>query len=129
MEYQIDKPIDVIFMAIEDLLELAEISGRPFTPQQIVNIGYLIVSKHRIFRSDIRKLLHQAIVNQTWPEFKTFFLEVHQELRDTYTSVDELGFYSTNTIVEQIVNQLRQETAVDNLSLTYNPPSSQSSSR
>jgi len=33
MEYQLSKPIDVIFSAIEDLQDVAELAGRPFTPQ------------------------------------------------------------------------------------------------
>ena len=57
MEYKINELIDVIFTVFEDLQELVELAGRPFTSQQIVNIGYLIMSKHRIFRSDIRKWL------------------------------------------------------------------------
>jgi len=55
MEYKLTKPTNVIFSAIEDLQELAELPGRYFTPQQINDCGYMIVSKHRIFRSDIRK--------------------------------------------------------------------------
>jgi len=47
--------MDIIFSAVENLQELADLAGRYFTPQQIVDTGYLIVSKHRIFRSDIRK--------------------------------------------------------------------------
>jgi len=43
MEYQLDKPIDMIFTAVEDLQNLAELAGSPFTPQQIDNIGYLIM--------------------------------------------------------------------------------------
>ena len=37
------------------------------------------------------------------------FVEAHQGLRDTDASVDELGFHSVDTIVEQIVQQLREE--------------------
>jgi len=37
------------------------------------------------------------------------FSDVHQALKDTDASVDELGFHSANAIVEQIVQQLRHE--------------------
>ena len=53
MEYQLEEQMDVIFPAVGYLQELAELTDRPFTPQQIIDIGYFIVSKHRIFRSDI----------------------------------------------------------------------------
>ena len=55
MDYKIDEPIAIIFDAIEDLVEIAELAGRPYTADQIVDIGYIVLSKNRIFRSDIRK--------------------------------------------------------------------------
>ena len=100
MEYQLEEPIDVIFSAIEDLQELEELAGRSFTSYQIVDIGYLIMSKHRIFRSDMQKWLRRAAFDQTWPELKTFFLEIHQELRDTDTLVNDLDYRSASAIVE-----------------------------
>ena len=39
MTYQLEEPINVIFSAVEDLQELAGIAGRPYTPNQIVDIG------------------------------------------------------------------------------------------
>ena len=38
----------------------------------------------------------------------THFCQAHQELRDTNTTIDELGFQSANTIVEKIVERLRE---------------------
>ena len=55
MEYNLEKPIDIIFDAIEDLVETGELTRRPYSAQQIVDLGYIILSKKRIFRSDIRK--------------------------------------------------------------------------
>ena len=37
MEYQLSETINTIFSAIEDLQEIAELAGRPVTPQKIVN--------------------------------------------------------------------------------------------
>ena len=78
MEYQLSKLIYVISSAIEDLQELFELAGRPLAPHQVFDCGYLVLSKHRIFRSNIRKWLRRATVDQVWPELKTFLLEVHQ---------------------------------------------------
>ena len=55
MEYQIQEPIAIIFDAIEDLAEIGETAGRLYSSDQIINIGYIVLSKNRIFRSDIRK--------------------------------------------------------------------------
>ena len=56
----------------------------------------------------MRRLLRQ----QTWPSFNPDFTTVHQELRNTDTTVDELGFSSANVIAAQIVDQLRGEVPV-----------------
>ena len=51
----------------------------------------------------------EARRRKTWPNFVLEFTEAHQEFRDTDATVDELGFHSTNEIVSQIVDQLRNE--------------------
>ena len=53
MDYSIEELIDVVFSLVEDLEELSEMVGILFTSQQSIDIRYLIISKHRIFRSDI----------------------------------------------------------------------------
>ena len=47
---------------------------------------------------------------------KQDFTEAHQELRDTDTTVNELGLHSVNAIVAQMVEQLRDEFPPDNIS-------------
>ena len=46
---------------------------------------------------------------KTWPSFVLPYTEAHQEIRDTDTTVEEPSFHSANTIVSQIVDQLRNE--------------------
>ena len=50
----------------------------------------------------------------------THFCQKHQELRDTDTAIDKLGFQSANAIVEQIVERLRE--AEDNEPVILPPP-------
>ena len=51
----------------------------------------------------------------------THFFQAHQELRDTDTTIDELGFQSANAIVEQIFKRLRE--AEENEPVILPPPS------
>ena len=55
MEYKIEEPIDIIFDAIEDLIEIGELVGHPYSPEQVNDLRFIIVSKNRIFRGNIRK--------------------------------------------------------------------------
>ena len=109
MSYSVSDPIDDIFNAVEDLCEIAEFADTPYSPRQQVNIGYLILNKQPIFRSDVRKWMRKPMQDKTWVAFMAHFRQAHQELRDTDTSMAELGFHSANAIVEQIVDRLREE--------------------
>ena len=109
MDYTIDEPISIIFDAVEDVVEIVELAGSPYSLDQIVDIGYIILFKNRIFRSDIRKWMRRSEYEKLWPNFILSFTEALRELRDTDATVDEFGFHSANAIVSQIVEQLRNE--------------------
>ena len=113
IDYTIDEPIAIIFDAVKDLVEIVELAGRPYSACQIVDIEYIFLSKLRIFRSDIRKWIRRLEEEKPRPNLVLVFIEVHQELRDIDTTVDELGFHTANAIVSQIMNQLRKK---------YTPP-------
>ena len=109
LTYDTSVPIDGIFNAIEDLQELGFLSGVPYSSSQIVNLGFIILNKHRMLRSDVRKWIRKPAIDKTWVNFKLHFTQAHIELRETAASADELGFHSASNIVEQIVEQLRLE--------------------
>ena len=50
----------------------------------------------------------------------THFFQAHQELWDTDTTINKLGFQSANAIVEQIVERLRE--AEENEPVVLPPP-------
>ena len=55
IKYTIEEPMTIIFDAIEDLAEIGELVKRLYSAQQVVDLGYIIISKNRIIRSDICK--------------------------------------------------------------------------
>ena len=122
LEYKIEEPIDILFNTIEDLGEIAELARRPYFPAQIVYLGYIVVSKNRVFRSDIWKWMRRPEYYKTWTIFKDTFTEARRELIDTDATVDELGFRSANAIVTQIVEQLWDEIPATEYSPPPHPP-------
>ena len=114
LTYDTRTPIDGIFNAIEDLQELAELSDVPYTPSQIVNLGFIIMNSHRMLRSDVRKWIRKPAVDKTWANFKLHFTQAHIELRETAASADEMGFHSASALVDTIVDRLRDEVITDN---------------
>ena len=111
LTYDVSEPIDVIFNAVEDLCEIADLAGCPFSPRQQVNIAYLILQKQPIFRSDVRKWMRKPTADKTWLNFTAHFRQAHNKLRDTDTTINKLGFQNANAIVEQIVAALQEENA------------------
>ena len=97
--YNIEEPIGDIFPAIKYLLEIRELLGGPYYSQQNFDLGYLIISKHRFFRSDARKWMRRPHVDQTWKIFKQDFTDAHYELYNTGTTVNKLGFHRANATV------------------------------
>ena len=99
MTYDMTKPIMVIFDAVNDQRELGELTGKSYTPSQIVYLTFLVVSNYPISSNNMRRWLikHTPISSPSSSKFarncakrKYFF--------------DDLEFQSINTIVIQIVN-------------------------
>ena len=55
LAYNVSEPINDIFNSVEDLCEISELAYCPYSARQQVNIGYLILSRKPIFRSDVRR--------------------------------------------------------------------------
>ena len=109
MSYDINEPISLIFDAVDDLREIAELAIRPYSNQQMVDLGYIVVSRQPIFRSDIRRWLRREPVDQTWQDFQDVFTTAHQELRETESSMEEMGYQSANAMASQMANQVIEE--------------------
>ena len=67
-----EEPIDLIYDAVEDLREIGELLARPYSPAQIVDLGYIILAKNRLFRGDIRKWMRRPDEDKSWADFKVF---------------------------------------------------------
>ena len=59
LTYNISDPVNDILNAVKDLCEIAELAQTPYSVRQKVNISYLNVSKHLIFRSDLWKWMRK----------------------------------------------------------------------
>ena len=73
LAYNISYPIDNTFNTVKDLCEIAEFANNPYSATQQVHIGYLIISKHLIFRSDLCKWMRKLVHDKTWINFIDHF--------------------------------------------------------
>ena len=65
IQYQMDEPNAIIFDTIEDLVKIVELAGRPYSLDQVVDIGYIVLSKNRIFHSGIWKWMRRLDAEKT----------------------------------------------------------------
>ena len=107
MIYDSAQPIDIIFDTIDDLVEYARLAEAELTQSQAINLALVILDRQRIFKDNIRvwKCTNQAY--KTWDNLKHGFHEAHLELRETRSTIDELGFHDTNAIVDQMMVRLQ----------------------
>ena len=81
MAYSLHQSIDLIFNALDDLADYAELSDSPYTKHQIISKAYVILNRTQRFQQPLLSWKHRACIQQTWTNFKQFFLTAHTELR------------------------------------------------
>ena len=77
MSYGITEPINVLFNSVDDLREIAELAGRPYSPIQMVDLGYIVIANHPIFQSVVRRWLRRLPGDQTCQDFQDVFTDAH----------------------------------------------------
>ena len=55
MTYSPFQPVDIIFTALDDLADFAELDGAPITERQIVQKAYLLLNRTQRFKEPIRE--------------------------------------------------------------------------
>ena len=81
MAYSLHQPIDMIFNALDDLADYAELSDTPYTERQIVAKAYVILNRTQRFQQPLLAWKRRARIQQTWVNFKQSFRTAHTELR------------------------------------------------
>ena len=107
MIYDPSQPIDIIFSAIDDLVEYARVTEAELTQSQTINLSLVILNRKRIFKGGIRACKRTNQAYKIWDNFKHDFREAHLKLRETGERIDKLGFHNTNAIVDQMMARLQ----------------------
>ena len=111
MYYDISQPVDMIFNAIENLVELAEYANSPMTSQQMIDMAHVPLGKQPIFLNDIRAWTRRPLIERTWDNMKLHFREAQIDLRTATTAADvyhqQPAFHGANaaTTMADLVNQ------------------------
>jgi hypothetical protein len=83
MFYDISQPVDTVCNCIDDLSELANHAGSPMSPQQMIDLAYVIFVKQQILQQDLRLWNRKLPADKTWPNMM-------QHLRYAQTDLSSL---------------------------------------
>jgi Sec-independent protein translocase protein TatA len=110
MTYNTKYPIDVVFNAVEDYVDFAELGQQPLTQRQTIAKAYVILNKTRRFRNDITEWNRLPENGKKWVNFKDHFRRAHQEFRETTdVTLEESELQRNNAnLVQQVVDGIQQ---------------------
>lgn len=80
MHYDISQPVDTVFNTIDDLADLAEHARSPMTPQQMMDLAYVIFARQPILQQDLRLWNRRPLVDRTWAAMLDHFRDAQSDL-------------------------------------------------
>jgi hypothetical protein len=83
MVYNTQLPINIVFNAIKDYVDFADLANQTLTSSQTIAKAYVILNKTRHFKNDITAWNRRPETEKTWEGFKTHFRRAHQDFRET----------------------------------------------
>jgi hypothetical protein len=108
MLYDAKYPIDMVFNAVEDYVDYADMGDQPMTQKQTIAKAYTILNKTRCFKTAITEWNRRPDLQKTWITFKDHFRQAHMEFRETMDVALEDSESERNNanLVQQVVNGL-----------------------
>jgi hypothetical protein len=88
LHYDISLPVDTVFNAIDDLVDLAEHALSPMSTQQMLDMAYVIFARQPILQQDLRLWNRRPAAERTWANMLTHFREAQSDLSSLPTAGD-----------------------------------------
>ena len=102
MSWEAQKPVDIIFTAIEEYQDMADTATQPITNAQMVKYAYVVLHKFPPYRDGIKEWNRRPAIQHTWMNMKLHFRRIQAELRET-GDLTLNNLHSAN-IVQQIID-------------------------
>jgi hypothetical protein len=115
MVYNTQLPINIVFNAVEDYVDFADLANQTLTSSQTIAKAYVILNKTRCFKNDITAWNRRPETEKTWEGFKTHFRRAHQDFRETTdVTLEDSELQPNNAnLVQQVVNGMQQAMAAE----------------
>ena len=103
MHYDISLPVDTVFNAIDDLVDLAEHALSPMSMQQMIDLAYVIFARQPILQQDLRLWNRRPPILRTWAHMLQHFRDAQTDLSYLPTAGDvfhQQPFHQANAVAE-----------------------------
>ena len=111
MTYSIESPIDTVFTALRDLLDISEAANANLQADQAILIAYNILNKTNAFNEDLIAWNRKQDEEKTWDNFQQHFRDAYKQRRSTTNKAihnTSFGEHHANMIASQVAEQLYQ---------------------
>ena len=95
--YDVNLLIEIFFDQTEDTIEFASTRNAPFTPMQVVNTSFNIISSTGMFQDYCKLWKQKPEADKTWNQFKIDFAIAHSELIESAQTAQMVVFQANNT--------------------------------
>ena len=116
LAYDPAHPIDIIFNAVDDFADFANLGLQPLSNLQKISKAYVIINKTRTYKTDLTAWNCRPDIEKTWPNFfKEHFRRAHIEFRETTNvTLEESDLHRNNAqLVQHVVDGMTQAMASD----------------
>jgi hypothetical protein len=109
------QPIDVVFNAVEDCVDFANLGHQALSQQQTIGKACVIVNKTRRFKNGITAWNRLPDVQKTWPSFKDHFRRAHRKFHESTDVAQEDSELACNdaNLAQQVVTGMQAATAAE----------------
>jgi len=123
MHYDISQPVDIVFNAIDDLADLADHARSPMTPQQMLDLAYVIFARQPILQQDIRLWTRRPAPERTWLNMLEHFRDAQSDLSSLPTAGDMFStqHHQANTVTT-MAEIVALQRLIDSMPADDDPP-------
>ena len=103
--YDPNLPIETLWTQISEAVAYAEAGKSKFTKEQILNAAVAAVTASGVFQDDIKKWKGKAASDQTYANFKPYFMKAHRSWRASLRTTAGNHFPRVNSAATQPYTQ------------------------
>ena len=103
-------PITDVYTAIDDLLDLADTAGSPFTQAQALKMGFEIIKRTGMFTDGLKQWISRPANQRTWTNFKVAMTTERDNLKKLGSlELQQTMNYQQANVMQQMVFAAIQE--------------------